>query len=87
MPRRLRQSGGEERYVWTVAAWLLYEYLEQASTEQRRRMEKAIADGDFAWHAMPFTWNSEMLDRSLICIRVETVGFAGPALWQENDRR
>jgi hypothetical protein len=63
---KLRESGGEERYVWTVAAWLLYEYLEQATAEQRRRMEKAIADGDFAWHAMPFTWNSEMLDRSLI---------------------
>jgi hypothetical protein len=52
--------------VWTVAAWLLYEYLEQATAEQRRRMEKAIADGDFAWRAMPFTWNSEMLDGSLI---------------------
>jgi hypothetical protein len=63
---KMRESGGEERYVWTVAAWLLYEYLEQATAEQRRRMEKAIADGDFAWHAMPFTWNSEMLDRSLI---------------------
>jgi hypothetical protein len=63
---KLRQSGGEERYVWTVAAWLLYEYLEQATAEQLRRMEKAIADGDFAWHAMPFTWNSEMLDSSLI---------------------
>jgi hypothetical protein len=63
---KLRQSGGEERYVWTVAAWLLYEYLEQATSEQRRRMEKAIADGDFAWHAMPFTWNSEMLDSSLM---------------------
>ena len=63
---KLRESGGEERYVWTVAAWLLYEYLEQATSEQRRRMEKAIADGDFAWHAMPFTWNSEMLDGSLI---------------------
>jgi len=62
----LRQSAGEERYVWTVAAWLLYEYLEQASSEKRRRMEKAIAEGDIAWHAMPFTWNSEMLDRSLI---------------------
>jgi hypothetical protein len=63
---KMRESGGEERYVWTVAAWLLYEYLEQATAEQRRRMEKSIADGDFAWHAMPFTWNSEMLDGSLI---------------------
>jgi hypothetical protein len=62
----LRRAAGEERYVWTVAAWLLYEYLEQASSEKRRRMERAIADGDIAWHAMPFTWNSEMLDGSLI---------------------
>ena len=62
----LRDSGGEERYVWTIAAWMLYHYLEQASAEKRQRMEQAIAAGDIAWHAMPFTWNSEMLDRSLI---------------------
>jgi hypothetical protein len=62
----LRRSGGEERYVWTIAAWMLYHYLDQASADQRRRMEQAIAEGDIAWHAMPFTWNSEMLDRSLI---------------------
>lgn len=62
----LRRSGSEERYVWTVAAWMVYEYLEQASAEKRRRMEQAIESGDIAWHAMPFTWNSEMLDRSLI---------------------
>jgi hypothetical protein len=62
----LRRSGGEERYVWTIAAWMLYEYLEQASAEKRERVEQAIANGDVAWHAMPFTWNSEMLDGSLI---------------------
>jgi len=62
----LRRSGGEERYVWTIAAWMLYEYLEQASAEKRKRIEQAIANGDIAWHAMPFTWNSEMVDRSLI---------------------
>ena len=62
----LRVSGGEQSYVWTMAAWMIYEYLEQASAESRIRMEKAIAAGDIAWHAMPFSWNSEMLDRSLI---------------------
>src|ERR1017187_10052792 len=62
----LRRSGGEERYVWTIAAWMLYHYLEQASADKRKRMERAIASGDIAWHALPFTWNSEMLDRSLI---------------------
>jgi hypothetical protein len=62
----LRTAGGEERFVWTNFAWIIYEYLEQASSEQRKRMEKAILDGDIAYNAMPFTWQAEMLDRSLL---------------------
>ncbi len=61
----LRQAG-EERYVWTTGSWLLYEYLEQASAENRKRMEQAIGDGDIAWHALPFTWQTELLSRSAI---------------------
>jgi len=61
----LRQSG-EDRYVWTTGSWLLYEYLEQASSEQRRRAEQAAAAGELAWHALPFSWETEMLDRSMI---------------------
>ncbi len=61
----LRQ-GGEDRYVWTTGSWLLYEYLEQASSEQRRRAEQAVSAGDLAWHALPFSWETEMLDRSMI---------------------
>lgn len=61
----LRQ-GGEERYVWTTGSWLLYEYLEQASAEERKRMEQAILRGDIAWHALPFTWQTELLNRSAI---------------------
>jgi hypothetical protein len=60
-----RKSGGQ-RYVWTTGSWLLYEYLEQASPQDRRRMEEALAQGDIAWHAIPFTWQSEMLDASII---------------------
>jgi len=74
----MRQSG-EDRYVWTTGSWLLYEYLEQATPEQRRRMDQAVAAGDVAWHALPFTWQTEMLDRSLI------VGALG--LSQSLDRR
>ncbi len=29
-------------------------------------MEQAIERGDIAWHALPFTWQSELLDRSAI---------------------
>src|SRR6478609_6368332 len=46
---QLRQSG-TQRYVWTTGSWLLYEYLEQATTEERARMERAISTGDIAWH-------------------------------------
>ncbi len=61
---------GRRRYVWTTGSWLLYEYLEQASAAERRRMEAAIAQGDIAWHAIPFTWQTEMLDASMISASV-----------------
>ena len=57
---------GNHRYVWTTGSWLLYEYLEQASAQDRRRMEQAIAQGDIAWHAIPFSWQTEMMDASMI---------------------
>jgi hypothetical protein len=60
------RHAGSDRYVWTTGSWLLWEYLEQASPEQRRRTEAAIAAGDLAWHALPFTWQTEVLDRSMV---------------------
>jgi Domain of unknown function (DUF5054) len=62
---QLRQSG-ELRYVWTTGSWLLYEYLEQATPAERTRMEEAISAGDIAWHALPFTWQTELMDGSMI---------------------
>ena len=61
LANRLRESG-DQRYVWTTGSWLLYEYLEQAHAVERARMEKAIAEGDIAWHALPFTWQTELMD-------------------------
>jgi Domain of unknown function (DUF5054) len=55
-----------DRYMWTTGSWLLYEYLEQASADERKRMEQAVLAGDIAWHALPFSWQTEMLDRSMI---------------------
>jgi hypothetical protein len=62
---QMRQTGGPA-YVWTTGSWLLYEYFEQAPPEDRKRMEQAVERGDIAWHALPFSWQSEMLDRSMI---------------------
>lgn len=63
--QEMRHSG-EDRYVWTTGSWLLYQYLEQANPDQRKRMERAVRDGDIAWHALPFNWQTEFLDRSAI---------------------
>jgi len=63
--KNMRDSG-PDRYVWTTGSWLLYEYLEQANGIERKRMEQAVRDGDIAWHALPFSWQSELLDRSMM---------------------
>ena len=61
----MRRSGSD-RYVWTTGSWLVYEYLEQANAQQRKKMEQAIVARDLAWHALPFNWQTEMLDRPMI---------------------
>ena len=61
----LREAGGD-RYTWTTGSWLLYEYLEQATPAQRTAMESAVAKGDIAYHALPFSWETEMLDATMI---------------------
>jgi hypothetical protein len=65
---QLSRSNGPDHanYTWTTGSWLLYEYLEQASPEQRKKMDKAIHDGFIAWHALPFSWQTELMDPSLI---------------------
>jgi len=60
------RSEGRAQFVWTTGSWMLYRYLEQANAQDRKRMENAIAHGDIAWHALPFTWQTELLDRSTI---------------------
>ena len=56
----------DNRYTWTTGSWLLYEYLEQASADAKKKMEQAMAAGDIAWHALPFSWQTEVLDRTMI---------------------
>jgi hypothetical protein len=60
------RAAGPDRYTWTTGSWLLYEYLEQANAPARKRMEQAIAARDIAWHALPFSWQTEVFDRTMI---------------------
>ena len=63
---QLRTTPDGLRYTWTTGSWLLYTYLEQATPAQRKTMEQAIAAGHIAWHALPFSWQTELLPRSMI---------------------
>ncbi len=61
----LRNKNVKDRFVWTTGSWLIYEFLEKADPSMRKRMEKAIENGDMVWHGLPFTLHSELADPSL----------------------
>lgn len=65
LARELRERNGSERFVWTTGSWLIHEYLRRADPRARAMMDEAIAAGDIAWHALPFTTHSELADQSL----------------------
>ncbi|HEU5089392.1 MAG TPA: DUF5054 domain-containing protein, partial [Roseiflexaceae bacterium] len=64
------RAQGRDRFIWTTGAWLIWEYLQQATPEQRARLERAIAAGDIAWHALPFTLHSELTDADLFAFGI-----------------
>ncbi len=61
----MRRTGGD-RYVWSTGSWLLYKYLDHITGAKRIRAEQAVEKGDLSWFAVPFNWQTEMLDRSMI---------------------
>lgn len=61
---QLRKEKSEDRYVWTTGAWLVQSYLEQASPVQREKFEQAVRQGDIVWNAMPYTVESESMNRT-----------------------
>ena len=69
---RLRKDGKGERYVWTTGSWLIWKYLQTASPLEVKRLEKAIAKGDIVWNGVPYTVESESMNRDLFetCLSV-----------------
>ncbi len=70
-PRAIRvaaemRAQGNDRYVWTTGSWLLYQYLEASNGALCKQMDEAVHRGDIAWHALPFSWQTEFMDPSLI---------------------
>lgn len=59
-------ADGEPPLVWTSGSWILWQALERSRGPERARLEAAIASGWLAWHALPFTTHSELLDEWLL---------------------
>jgi len=78
LSRAMREKGGD-RFIWTTGSWLIYAYLEHASGREKQAIEQAIAAGDIAWHALPFTTHTELMDANLFRF--------GLGLSQDLDRR
>lgn len=57
---------GHKRFIWTTGSWILKEALLKGSSIQRERLKKAIAQGNIAPHAMPFTTHTELLDEDTL---------------------
>lgn len=47
------------RYRWTVGSWLVDTILSHGTPEDAAFLDRAIRAGDVAWHALPFTMESE----------------------------
>lgn len=68
LARETRAQHEQKCFRWMTGAWLIYKYLEDADSANRKRMEQAIEAGDIFWHALPFTLHSEVLDASLFAL-------------------
>ncbi|OPH49324.1 glycoside hydrolase [Paenibacillus ferrarius] len=65
LAEQLESRNGQARFIWTTGSWLIHHYLRQANKSQRAMMEEAISKGYIAWHGLPFTTHTELLDESL----------------------
>ncbi|KRF43664.1 DUF5054 domain-containing protein [Paenibacillus sp. Soil787] len=66
LSERMGREDRRSKFIWTVGSWLIEEYLQSASEEQRIQMEQAISRGEIAWHGLPFTTHTELMDKTLL---------------------
>ncbi len=52
----------DRRFVWTVPGWPMSQILKRCDPAMKPRVLKAIAEGWFAVHALPFTFETEASD-------------------------
>ncbi len=56
---------GSPQFVWTTGSFLIDHCLKHASPSTVSALTRAIGNGHIAWHGLPFSMHSELLDKSL----------------------
>lgn len=75
----LRERGGPARLIWTTGSWILHRALHQADAARAGAVDAGVRAGDLAWHALPLTTHTELMDAQLLR--------AGLGISQELDAR
>lgn len=57
---------GETRFRWTVGTFLICEFFRTQSADRCAELTAALERGDLVWHALPFTFEAELMSRSLM---------------------
>lgn len=60
---RACNQDGKRNFVWTVGSYLIERYLEEGSDPEM--LVRAIEDGCIAWHGLPLTTHTELMDGKL----------------------
>ncbi|MCY0878697.1 MAG: DUF5054 domain-containing protein [Firmicutes bacterium] len=63
--RACQTASGERRFVWTLGSFLVTHALDHLDGEALRRFVSALEEGDVAWHGLPFSMHSELMDQGL----------------------
>lgn len=59
-------DSSDEKFIWTTGSWLIHYYLKNATDEQKEEMVQAIKKGYIAWHGLPFTTHTELINKDLL---------------------
>ncbi|MGO3163995.1 MAG: hypothetical protein ACTIJ2_12265 [Sphingobacteriaceae bacterium] len=59
---RSQDRSPEKQFIWTVSSWPMAQMINQSVPDIKSKVEKALGDGRFVVHALPFTVETESSD-------------------------
>jgi hypothetical protein len=62
----LEVRGGPARLCWTTGSWILHRALTDRDQERAEAVAAGVVAGHLAWHALPLTFHTELMDVALV---------------------